>query len=321
MSLARAKRLPTARDWRRRQGSESGEGAQDEEETPDKPREDTGERRKRKEWRRFLWQIFDQFKDDLVVVVAATVWGIIQLSATTVQSGTNGLRFTFGRVSKVLEPGFHPLIPFVQRVKKLPTRSRTLDLPSQRVVNREGLVYNADANLVYRVIDIRKALIEIDVLERGMLQMLTLGVQEVLRRTDRISIRNTEALNLALTRTLERRLEPWGVSVERAGFPSIAPGPRTLRITQLEENTLERLGAYRGMLERGISSGRALGLVGTRQIHRTRVRELRGVEDHRRRVRRLRKKLKTKGWTAVEIKQAELSLLSRLTSRGRVRVG
>ena len=50
---------------------------------------------------------------------------VIRMFGTTVQTGWKGVLFSFGRVKRELEPGFHLLIPFVQRVRKTPIRRPT----------------------------------------------------------------------------------------------------------------------------------------------------------------------------------------------------
>lgn len=285
---------------------------------PQKPKE---EDKAPKRWWQFLIYIFDAIKDDLLVVFTATVFAIVRAMGVTIRTGTTGLRFTLGRASKELAPGFHPLFPGLQSVKRIPTRSRTMDLPSQRVVNTDGLVYYSDANIVYRVVNVRRALIEIDDLEKGMRQMLTMGVQEVLRATDRYTISDTEALCQALLLNLEHRLEPWGVAVERAGFPSIGPSPRTLRITQLSQKVAERERTQDFLARANVPAGLDLGLVGTRRMPRPRAKRAIAREQHQRRFKRLRKLLQSRGWSSVEIKQAELSLLSRVSTRGRMHAG
>jgi hypothetical protein len=266
-----------------------------------------------------LWNLLDSLRDDLFVIVIASVAALLRAMGITVRSGFTGLRFSFGRARGELEPGFHFLVPFLQNARVLPTRSRTLELPAQRVATFEGLVYHADANLVYRIIDVRKALIMIDQLERGMTQMLGLGVQEVLRHATRVSLRDVEALNAKLAETLQRRLEAWGVQVERVGFPSITPSPQSLRITQLREVTGERIQTFEQLSAAGVATRRALGLIGTRSMPARRTRTLQLFEIHRRRVRRLRRALKQKGWTSVQIKHAESALFSRVRANGRVR--
>ena len=66
---------------------------------------------------------------------------LARATATTVKTGTTGLFFSFGRATRVVEPGLCYMIPFLQVVRTMPTRARTLDLPAQRVVTHDGLVF------------------------------------------------------------------------------------------------------------------------------------------------------------------------------------
>src|SRR5690606_38266123 len=88
----------------------------------------------------------------------ALVLGLVKASGITVRTGHHALKFTCGRVAKVLEPGFHPLIPGLQVARQVPTRARTLDLEAQRVVTDEGYVFEADATVTWRITDVTLAL-------------------------------------------------------------------------------------------------------------------------------------------------------------------
>jgi len=269
--------------------------------------------------RGLIGKIIDEFKDEFFFVLVATVAAVVRAMGVTVESGQTALLFSFGRASRTLDPGFHLLIPFLQKARKIPTRSRSLDLRAQRVTTFEGLVYHVEGNLVYRVVDVAKALIEIDVLEKGMLQMLGLGVQEVLRSGNQASLQETAALDTALSANLARRLEPWGVEVERAGFTSITPSQRTLRVTQLEQVTLERERML-GHMEQRVSRSLSLGLIGMRAQPISKTRYLRGEEVRRRRHRRLRSLLMRQGWIAIQIEQARRRLRAGASANGLVRV-
>ena len=270
-------------------------------------------------WRRLVREVWDQIKDDLFFVVIATGAALVKAMGTTIDSGWTGLRFTMGRAGKELAPGFHPLIPFVQKVRRIPTRSRTLDLPAQRVATFQGLVYLVDANLVYRVTDVRKALIQIDQLEKGMIQMLGMGVQDVLRGMDRERILAGDGLDDALAADLAVRLAPWGVHVEHAGFPTITPTRMSLRITQLGAVVDQRVRSHAWLAEQDVPRRRALGLIGTRVVHRPHRELLRRRHRQRARVRRIHAQLVQRKWTAVQIKRAETLLRARLALRSRSR--
>lgn len=206
---------------------------------------------------------------------AIAVWGFIRSLGVTVQSGQQGLKFSFGRATRTLEPGLHLLVPILQVIRVVPTRSRTLDLEHQQVATLDGLVYQVHASLVWRVVDIRKAVVEIDDLETGMRNALATSVWRVLKDRDREGMRASEDLDAELARRMEERLAPWGVIVERAGFQSIAPCGATLDLLQLRQRVQERerVGRALAVGQAGgppMPPGAALGLVGAPAFPRRR---------------------------------------------------
>jgi regulator of protease activity HflC (stomatin/prohibitin superfamily) len=189
----------------------------------------------------------------------------------------------------VLEPGFVFKIPYFQTVRTLPTRSRTMDVPNQKVTSADGLVWFVDVNLVYRIVDIRKALIEIDDLVHGMQQMMSLSVQEIVSAARRDSLRLSGELDGQLARSMGARLEAWGVAVEHAGFISIKPSPKTLRFTQQLHSTEERRRNLELLVSRGLDQGLALAMLGSApRISRRALRATAREEVSRRRRRILR---------------------------------
>lgn len=165
---------------------------------------------------------------------------IIRSFGTVVQSGQAAVLFSWGRARKVLEPGFHPLIPIVQTVRKVPVRSVTLDLPRQRLANGDGLVYDVDTSIVFRVEDPIKALTRVDSLMRGLANVVPLVVHELLREQTGAQLTDRQALDAELTERCKARLAAWGLTVEQAGFSSIAPTRRTIRLSQLRARVAER---------------------------------------------------------------------------------
>src|SRR5262249_31977760 len=152
---------------------------------------------------------------------------------TTVQTGWAGVLFSWGRAKKVLEPGFHPLIPIVQQVRHTPIRSVTLDMPRQVVTTGEGLAYEVDSTLVYHVEDPIAALTGIDDVKKGCLTLLPLIVQDLMRVQTRKSMSERAALDAELMARAQKELGRWGLVVEQAGLSSIAPTPQSAALTQL----------------------------------------------------------------------------------------
>jgi hypothetical protein len=245
--------------------------------------------------------IWDDNRREINYALLATFIALVKRVGKTVESGTVGVKFSFGRATRTCEPGFYPLVPFLQTIRVLPSRARTLELPEQRLTTLDGLVYSVDASLVYRITDVRKALIEIDDVGKGMQQMLGLAVQEVLRGLDRASLAVSVELDKSLARNLTRRLEPWGVHVERAQLTTINPTAHTMRITQLEGRLRAREQALTIFESAAVERTQGLALLGmtTRFTRRAlRHRSLAFQQRHRRRWQLFESKLKL--WLAAK---------------------
>jgi hypothetical protein len=179
-----------------------------------------------------------------------------------VQTGHKGVLFVFGRVRKELEPGFHFLLPVVITARTIPVRSVTLDLPRQRITTADGLVYDVRANIVYRVADPKLALTQIDNLRHGIEVLLALIVQDLLRGQTRAAVLNFKDLDAEFSARAEAALGRWGVTLEQAGFQSIAPTHKTLRLTQLAALGAERARVLHDLIAQGVSVNAALALLG-----------------------------------------------------------
>lgn len=143
------------------------------------------------------------------------------------------------RAKKVLEPGFHPLLPLVQQVRHLPVRSVALDLPRQRIMSADGLVYHVHTHIVYRVENPIPATTAIDNLGKGVLTLVPLLVRDLLRAQTRETLVTREVLEQDLTARGRQALARWGLTVEQVGLSTIAPTKETARLTQLPARVAE----------------------------------------------------------------------------------
>lgn len=238
-------------------------------------------------WPKLLKRWIKETAADNPVVFGMLIYGVLRAAATTVKTGTTGLFFSFGRVKRVVEPGLCYTIPFLQVVRTMPTRSRTMDLPAQRVATLDGLVYSVDVNLVYRIVDIHRAMIEVDDLGRAMGQVLGLSVQEILRVRSRGELGVSAELDRVLAERMGERLEPWGVVVESAGFTSIRPTAETLRLTQLALGARQRCRVAGDMARGGVHGRLAPAMAGFSRRYVRRAVGAQRAESHRRLERRM----------------------------------
>lgn len=189
------------------------------------------------------------------------ILGAITGLFVVVYDGQHALRFTLGRARAVVGPGIHFKWPLLQTFKVEETKHTTLDLEPQVIQLDDDLVYEVDAKVVYKIVNLRKAIIEIDDLVTGLQNRVVIAVQSVVARRTRETVTDVDGMCDEIRRELEPVEDTWGVRILKFGFSNISPSPTTLEITQLELLTHEKRRLYAELRERGLSEEAAVALV------------------------------------------------------------
>jgi regulator of protease activity HflC (stomatin/prohibitin superfamily) len=178
-----------------------------------------------------------------------------------VYDGQHALRFTLGRAKEVVGPGVHFKWPIIQRFRVEETKHTTLDLEPQTIQLSDDLVYEVDCKVMYQIVDLRRAMIEIDDLVQGLKNRVVLAIQTVVRKRNRKTIREAASLVAEIEAELAPIENQWGARILQVGFSNISPSPTTLEITQLELLAAEKLSLYERFRSRGLSSEASVALI------------------------------------------------------------
>jgi hypothetical protein len=270
---------------------------------------------------RAVWHLLLQQIQHHPWAVAVALYGMARAFGVMIQSGQRGVLFRFGRAVKELEPGFHWLVPIIHGVKTTPVRSVTIELPGQKVMTSDGLVYEVSVNVVYRVDDATRALTMVDHLDAGCRAAIPIIVTGVLRTRTQSQLVDRQVLDRELSERMHAWVSRWGLVIEQAGFTTIAPSKSLLHVTQLRSRTMERASALRRLRGAGLAPESALVLIGserhpvaktTRRYHRATRRAGRVTPS--------RPKAHRAPAAAVTAKPTEAASPSATTGHARVRV-
>jgi regulator of protease activity HflC (stomatin/prohibitin superfamily) len=162
-----------------------------------------------------------------------------------IYDGQHALKFQLGRAVGVVGPGVHFKIPIIQRFQVQPTKDTTLDLEPQVIQLSDELVFEVGAKVVYQIVDLRKAVVEVDNLVEGLKNRLVIIVQNVVKAQDRTTIRDMARMVDEVKQALRPVEQQWGVKIHEFGFSTFSPTPETLEITQLQKLANEKLALFR----------------------------------------------------------------------------
>jgi len=77
----------------------------------------------------------------------------VALAIKIIQQHELGLTERFGRYRATLDPGFHMIIPFIDKVQKIDMREQVVDVPPQEVITKDNVVVTVDAVVYYQATD------------------------------------------------------------------------------------------------------------------------------------------------------------------------
>jgi regulator of protease activity HflC (stomatin/prohibitin superfamily) len=151
-----------------------------------------------------------------VVIIILGGWLLVNIFKILKQY-ERGVIFTLGRVSLehgVKGPGLIILWPGIQRMVRVGLRTVTMDVPSQDIITKDNVTVKVNAVVYFRVIDPRRAIIEVEDFYYATSLIAQTTLRSVLGQNaldDLLS--NREAINAELQKVIDLQTEPWGVKV------------------------------------------------------------------------------------------------------------
>ena len=111
-------------------------------------------------------------------------------------------------------PGFTFVFTFIDRMVRVSLRTIVHDVPPQDVITRDNVSVKVNAVVYYRVIDPRRAVVEVEQFHYATSQLSQTTLRSVLGQVeldDLLSQR--ERLNQQLQTILDKHTDPWGIKV------------------------------------------------------------------------------------------------------------
>ncbi|MBO5096242.1 MAG: slipin family protein [Bacilli bacterium] len=158
------------------------------------------------------------------MIVLIIIIGFILLSSIKqIDEYERGVKFSMGRFSKMMEPGWRLVLPIFQSYKKVDIRTKAVDVPEQEAITKDNVSVKINAVIYYKVFDASKAILAVENFRYAVSQLAqttmrnavgAVSLDELLSERDKISGEICSVIDAAT--------DPWGIKVENVELKDVA---------------------------------------------------------------------------------------------------
>lgn len=160
----------------------------------------------------------------IVFVLILVLVIYVALAIKIVQQHEQGLVERFGRFRKILNPGLHLIIPFIEKVQRIDMREQVVDVPPQEVITKDNVVVTVDAVVYYQATDPVKLAYNVANFIVAATKLAQTNLRNVVGDMDLDdALTSRETINTELRVILDEATDVWGTRVVRVEIQRIDP--------------------------------------------------------------------------------------------------
>ncbi len=164
----------------------------------------------------------------LIIGLALVVLAVSFVSPRLVEfkEFERGIVFRFGKYHRTAGPGWVVFWPTFESFAPVDVRVSTIDLPKQSVITRDDVEIKIDAIIYEKVIDPRKAILEVKDFKSAMRELLRSQIRNTIGKMELEEVlERTEELGSELCNVLKGVTGDWGVLVSKVEVQAIELPP------------------------------------------------------------------------------------------------
>lgn len=150
--------------------------------------------------------------------------GLILLSSIKqIDEYERGVKFTTGKFSKMMDPGWRLVLPIFQSFKKVDIRTKAVDVPEQEAITKDNVSVKINAVLYYKVFDASKAILAVENFRYAVSQLAQTTMRNAVGAVSLDDLLGErEKISGEICKIIDEATDPWGIKVENVELKDIS---------------------------------------------------------------------------------------------------
>ena len=157
----------------------------------------------------------------IIIIILLIV--LLLSSIKQIDEYERGIKFTTGKFSKIMNPGWNIVLPFIQSYKKIDIRTKAVDVPEQDAITKDNVSVRINAVIYYKIFDASKAILEVENFFYAVSQLAQTTMRNAVGEVSLDELLSErEMISDKICQIIDKATDPWGIKVENVELKDVA---------------------------------------------------------------------------------------------------
>ena len=178
----------------------------------------------------------------MIFIIVAIVF-VLLCSIRQISEYERGIKFTCGKFSGIMKPGWSIVLPIFQSFRKIDIRTRVIDVPEQEAITKDNVSVKINAVIYYNIFDASKALLAVENFHYAVSQLAQTTMRNAVGSVTLDELLSSrEKISDEICQIIDKATDNWGIKVGNVELKDISlPGEMKRVIAKVAEAEREKL--------------------------------------------------------------------------------
>lgn len=155
-------------------------------------------------------------------VILGVILFIILISIRQVAEYQRGVKFTLGKFSGTMKPGWRLVFPIFQSFRKVDLRVKAVDVSKQEAITKDNIAVGVNAVIYYKVLEAEKAILAVEDFYYAISQLAQTTMRNAVGQVDLDELLSQrDRVSESIRSIIDKASDPWGIKVDAVELKDI----------------------------------------------------------------------------------------------------